>query len=46
MRRDREETVGNDVETGKSTVVLRTMKILVYRLEGCVHVCVHVCVWY
>ena len=33
MGQDVEETVGDDVETGKNTVVLETLEMLVYKLE-------------
>lgn len=33
MGQDGEETVGDDVETGKNTVFLETLEMLVYKLE-------------
>ena len=33
LGQDGEETVGDDVETGKNTMVLGTMEMLVYNLE-------------
>ena len=33
MGQDGEETVGDDVKTGKNTVVLETLEMLVYKLE-------------